>query len=940
VGVGRGEQDATLPVAAPLSAPLAAPLAATLAAAADATLAVTPAPASDARPATIGRHLVIERLGAGAMGVVYAAYDPELDRKLAIKVIAPQPRPGEDLATARLRVLREAQAMARITHPGVVQIFDVGTHDGQIFLAMELVDGETLGAWLARARRPWREVLELFVQAGRGLAAAHAVGLVHRDFKPDNVLVDRRGRARVADFGLARAADLEAAAPLALAAAPGRASAALSSQLTYAEGGLVGTPAYMAPELLHGGPADARSDLYAFSVALFEALHGRRPFAGATLVALFDAVLTGAIDEPRGARLPAWLRRAVLRGLARDPAQRHASMDELLAALTDVPARRRRLATGAAGLVTAGLLGLSLTTFSEAHVCKDIEAPLAAVWGPARNAALAARFADPARPYAATAWASVARRFDDYGAAWVTMRRDACEATQVRGEASTELMDRRMACLDQRLLALRRLVEVIEESNPSIIDAAPSFIGALRPLDRCADAGALLADIPPPEDPAVAQEVAHERDRLARVDAFVRVGRITDAAELAAGVVAVARALPYPPLLAEALLAHGHARRLAWGEDAADLLTEAYTVAEAADHARARLGAALDLAALLGARHLDAAEVWIQIAEAIARHIDEPELTGDLARVRGILAFHRNDFATAEAHFWRAADAYRSLGPDHEPDVAAVLSNIGAVRIQSERADEAEVVLRDSIALVEASFGPDNPLLANTFQNLGSVLGEQGRARESAELLATRELPLRVAAYGPTHAVVRDRLCGLGMAWLRAGDGPAALDAYARCLAIAPSQPAPHADLRAHLARCGLLRGDEAARRASCDRARDLVDEAAAGDRWRDSVEVEAAVSTLALAGVPADAPVVEPLLARAVEAGRDRGSTYLLAVTHLAVARRDLDLGRHADADAALTRARESIAGLRRPGTRATLTADADRIAADIAARRSTSPR
>src|SRR6185503_5153712 len=213
---------------------------------------------------TVGRYVVLECIGSGSMGIVYTGQDPDLGRRVALKVLRSDSAGGSS-GGARRRMLREAQAMARLSHPNVVTIYDVGMHGDEVFLAMELIDGGTLREWLRRARRSWREIVAVFRRAAEGLAAAHAVGLVHRDFKPDNVLVGNDGRVCVTDFGLARPS--AAASAERLAEPPPQGIDSMTRT-----GAIVGTPAYMAPEQIEGGAADERSDLFAFCVAFYEAL--------------------------------------------------------------------------------------------------------------------------------------------------------------------------------------------------------------------------------------------------------------------------------------------------------------------------------------------------------------------------------------------------------------------------------------------------------------------------------------------------------------------------------------------------------------------------------------------------------------------------------------------------------------------------------------------
>jgi serine/threonine protein kinase/formylglycine-generating enzyme required for sulfatase activity len=335
--------------------------------------------------ARIGRYVILERVGNGAMGVVYGAYDPELDRKIALKLLRGVGAGAAPLARARM--MREAKAMARLSHPNVAAVHDVGEYEERIFLATEFLSGGTVRSWLDGKTRSWREIVAVFTAAGHGLAAAHAAGLVHRDFKPDNVLLDKEGRARVVDFGLARnaeAAEAESKSPSVIDLAGTREGGSESSDafppprfdpnlptgvdLSQSDkldkltrtGALMGTPAYMAPEQFLGESTDERTDQFAFCVALYEALYGQRPFEGDTLLALSTSVTGGLFRPlPKERDVPAWIRRAVLRGLRLRREERYPSMTALIAALDDDPAikgRRRLIAAGLVGVALASVL--------------------------------------------------------------------------------------------------------------------------------------------------------------------------------------------------------------------------------------------------------------------------------------------------------------------------------------------------------------------------------------------------------------------------------------------------------------------------------------------------------------------------------------------------------------------------------------------------------
>jgi formylglycine-generating enzyme required for sulfatase activity len=319
----------------------------------------------------LGRYLVLEQLGAGAMGVVYAAYDPELDRKIAIKILRPQEGKG-DRARRQERLVREAKAMAKLSHPNVGAIYDVGVHGDQVFLAMEFLSGGTLRDWVDAKKRPWREIVRMFIEVGKGLAGAHAEGLIHRDFKPDNVLLDKNGVPKVVDFGLVRltSAALDRSTSGSMDAVPieetdaGGAAPLSLAQTALADltrtGALTGTPAYMAAEQFLGKEIDARTDQFAFSIALYEALYGERPFAGETVIGLADAVTCSRIQEaPKDAHVPPWIRRVLLTGLQTDPGKRYQSLALLVSALLDDPQVRRRKQLVAAGAVLAVLAVLA-----------------------------------------------------------------------------------------------------------------------------------------------------------------------------------------------------------------------------------------------------------------------------------------------------------------------------------------------------------------------------------------------------------------------------------------------------------------------------------------------------------------------------------------------------------------------------------------------------
>jgi tetratricopeptide (TPR) repeat protein/predicted Ser/Thr protein kinase len=399
--------------------------------------------------ARIDRYVIERRIGQGGMGVVYAARDPELGRGIAIKVLR--------VGAPAERLRREAQALARLSHPNVVAVHDVGEHAGQTFIAMALVDGDNLRRWLEQPRSV-AETLGVLRAAGRGIAAAHAAGLIHRDLKPDNIFIAHDGAVLVGDFGLAR--DVEPAAAVE--------HAALDTPIEMtATGTVLGTPAYMAPEQADGA-ATAASDQFAFCITAWEALYGARPFRAKTLPTLQAEIAAGAIALPSDQRgVPSRIHGALQRGLAARPDARFGSMDQLL----DVLAPRRRrwpwLVGGTGALATIAIITTLELRHREAPLACDTEHLLDAAWGPSQHAALP--------PVDAAA-------LDVYATRWLAIRHELCVTHSELGPA---LAEARVGCLDQRRAALGLVIGALATKHDpmtalQVIDRLPSLEDCTR----------------------------------------------------------------------------------------------------------------------------------------------------------------------------------------------------------------------------------------------------------------------------------------------------------------------------------------------------------------------------------------------------------------------------------------------------------------------------
>ena len=460
--------------------------------------------------ARIGRFIVLGSLGAGGMGSVVRAYDETLDRQVAVKLMHSGVRKDHGH-----RMLREAQALARLSHPNVVQVYEVGQFGKQLFIAMELVAGRTLDDW--QSDRPsWRQCLDVYLQAGRGLAAAHAAGMIHRDFKPSNCILDAAGRVRVLDFGLARGSGLAEEPPepepeppsdegppgLSSDSMPsaGRSSTSgvtnsvLEKKLTVT-GSVLGTVAYMAPEQMGGGETDARADQFSFCVSLYEALFGQRPFSKnptAVLIRMAKGTRVAPAPPPPGRRVPRWLVRALARGLSAAPDDRWPSMHALIEALEH---RRRRRSLGWV-LAGTAVLGGGLRAIwpqqppppaAPPSPCRSADAPVNAAWSDRERQRVETALTTIDRPWASDVAQSVRTKLDGYAQGLAFAYHEACTATRIDNRETVEDLELRDACLDERVSDLTQRIALLRRADADVAEHAVELVVALPDLEPCAD---------------------------------------------------------------------------------------------------------------------------------------------------------------------------------------------------------------------------------------------------------------------------------------------------------------------------------------------------------------------------------------------------------------------------------------------------------------------
>ena len=837
------------------------------------------------RGTTLGRYVLLERLGTGGMGEVFAAFDPQLDRKVALKLL----RGGATSANeGRARLLREAQAMARLQHPNVVAVHDVGTFDDRVFIAMEFIDGETLSDWL-RADRPWRDVVRLFLQAGSGLAAAHRAGLIHRDFKPDNVLIGVDGRPRVLDFGLARQAttpglgalkgpsgvpaptptdfgdettgsgvtdarslldDLggarraDQAAPQVPAAnpergatpheAPARVSssppsrpetsspqtagtpplpgqveeprsrfetppgppnssfrstdsglAVLETTLTL-EGAVMGTPGYMAPEQLAGLPTDERCDQFAFSVALYEALYGKRPFGGATLATHAAEITLGRIPPPPpNSPVPDYLFGVIKHGLAANPDKRYPDMDALLAALR--PRRRRswRTISTIATLAIIAALGIGYAVWStqRLRVCGGSEQRLVGVWDGPTKEKLRAAFEKTGSAFAAAAWKNTARTLDAWALNWANGSREACEASRIRKVDSPALYEMKTVCLDMRLQRLRALTHLFEDADRDVVGHASAAAASLEPVASCFDLESLTRR--PMLDEHAKEADAMLQTRLSEARALF------DAGKYARGVDVLRSAISgdsSPRAQAEAFLWLG--RLMLKNGTAPEAHAANVQAAEQATRSGDAALQAIAFARLYGNEGFDdaelseATEAWSRLAHAAASRVTlDWEVQYELALNDALVSLRARRLNDALSQFERALSLVEEhRGPSH-PDVASMHDNLGVTFSAAGDFAAAIEQFDRSFALHVTLEGLEHPSTAMAEGNLAIALRSVGRFHEAIAHFE-HSLTVRRATLGDTHPETLKSFESLARAYLAADRREEALALLQRTLEV------------------------------------------------------------------------------------------------------------------------------------------------------------
>ncbi|MEM7152201.1 MAG: serine/threonine-protein kinase [Myxococcota bacterium] len=758
-------------------------------------------------PHRVGRYVVLSRLGAGAMGVVLAAYDEQLDRKVAVKLVQPSLARDAELME---RMRREGRALAQVSHPNIVNVYEVG-FERSLFLAMEFVDGQTLERW-AGPDRSWREVLAVHLQAARGLAAAHDAGLVHRDYKPANVMIGQDGRVRVLDFGLARESDT-----LPVTRESTRVSLSSSGPKLTSFEAVLGTPRYMSPEQFLGQPATAASDQFSFCVSLYEGLVGESPFGGSTMAEIAMLVTGGEMKPlPPSADVPAGVLRALRRGLDRDPAQRWPSMDALIEAVEPRLRTRQRwwgvaLALGVAtGIGVLGYLGQQ----GPAPVCQGADEALARGWDSSVRDRVRAGLLATQVPYAQDTADTVTARLDAYASEWRAAHQDACEDTAVRHQQSESLLDLRMACLDGRLDSLRTFTESLETADATTVEHAVRSVDDLPPLGPCADAEALRAQVPPPEDPAAAEEVAALRKEFTRIGLARSLGHDSEATERLRGLHERVNTVDYAPLKLEYSLAQGRSdSALERFEPAREALQDAYYGAVSLGHEQVAAEASVALVTVVGygLGEPDRGLEWARLAEA------QQDRTGGSRRAMlydgiALLLVNKGKYDDAESYAERGLEHARAhTGEGRSRLVVEAMITLANIALNRGDLPSAHRAYAQALEESTAVLGADHPHSAEVLGMIATAYLYEGNYGEAQELLE-RSLGIQQRAYGYMTENEAALYMDLGTTAAMQGDLTRAQDQFVKGLAgltevLGPEHPRRVA-AAINLASVYLARGD------------------------------------------------------------------------------------------------------------------------------------
>nr|MCH9684815.1 serine/threonine-protein kinase [Deltaproteobacteria bacterium] len=735
--------------------------------------------------AKVGRYVLTEWIGAGAMGSVFAAHDPMLDRPVALKVLHPTRRTQKSAE----RLLREARALAKLSHPNIVTINDVGIDGDRLYLAMELVEGQTLSQWIAKGPWDWPHVLDVMEQVGRGLAAVHDADIVHRDFKPDNVMITAGDQVRIADFGIAQfaqpsgleestlvaslgggaIAEAEAQAELErqeLELSPGSATGSAEPIRLTRTGALLGTPRYMAPEQFMRSTIDARSDQYAYCLMLWEALYCEHPRAGVGMPELAVAVTSGVLPTPPATKVPPWLVRLMLQGLALDPDRRHGSMHALLGQMVRARARRRHRRGALASMALVAAVGGGATAWwavGEPSTTCDAQERMAGVWDDEVAARLDRAFAATGLPLAAASRVRVIEHLDAYRDGWMAGYLEACRARARADGPALDALDGRIACLNDRRRGLEQLVRVFADADQTVVENAEIAALSLDDVGSCEDLDPQGDELLP--SPELRVRVDRVEGLVAEAEALASAGLFARALERLEQAQQSASGLEHGPLDAKIWLQRGMVESWLGKQDqGVGSLERAVALAAEVGLDAMVAKASLELADVHVTRHSEpeVALRWVRNADAALERYGASPLEHALRDdTMAEIELYRARWAEAESLLRRSLALRReALGNDSMP-VAASYSQLSRLETRRGAYDVAIAYLDQALSIRRAVLGEHHPLVTSTLATIQDVYrakGDYARAHEYDDLV----LPRLEAAYGAKHPILGSALVRRG----------------------------------------------------------------------------------------------------------------------------------------------------------------------------------
>ncbi len=712
----------------------------------------------------VGRYLVIERVGAGAMGQVFSAYDPQLDRKIALKLL----RPGSSTDEHRARLAREAQTLARLSHPNVVTVFDVGTWEGQLFMALEFVPAGSARTWLTAKPRTWREIVALYSEAGRGLAAAHDAGVVHRDFKPDNVLVRADGRPQVTDFGLA-------------AENPSAPSVVAVDALTLTHtDAVMGTPAYMAADQLEGTAASFASDQFSFCATLFEALTGGTPFEGQSVQALLANLRAGKTRAFKG-DVPPRVRRVIARGLSADAQSRFPSMTALLDALDSAVSRRINVALGiGAALLGVVLAGVVVTQkVSREPACVLAEERQLAAWNPNRASEVKKTFDATGLSYADKAFTLVDSAVRTRVDSWRPRRAEACEA--VTGRKAAPVFEAQLRCLDERWAELEATLQVLGAGGPEVVNQAVRIVEKLPGAQACTEPAVLERY---GATPGACEACVADQAQVAKTRALFEAGKFAVAREWAES--ALDGGVSTAPAKAAMVFERARAlEELGQLDDAEVGFFQSGLEAQRTGDGLLGATSWVELAYLVGylRSRPDEGLRWAEQGEALAALQRDGRLADRFASVRGSIATRRGKLDEAATYFAQAEQLLRSQYGAAHPLRLRALMNWASAQLHGGNVKEALPKLEEGWKWLSSALGEDHPDAFKALNALGAGYG-LNEQYEAALPVFERVLAGYKKTLGASHPRIGTAAGNLGEAEQRLGRYPEALVHFAEASAV------------------------------------------------------------------------------------------------------------------------------------------------------------